>query len=81
MITRWPSHVKIDSPPGLNNKLSFGTVPLAARAVLGSSAVVLVTGAAAGGVVMMAGLWRFRGPLRLAAMPGVSFVRARRAAA
>lgn len=58
--------------------VSFGVVPLAMRAVLGGSSA-LVAGLAAGCVLQVAGLWWFRRPLRLAAMPGMSFLRSRRA--
>jgi len=52
--------------------LSFGIVPLAARAVLGKTPLALLAGLAAGCVLQVIGLWRFRGPLRLSAMPGMS---------
>jgi O-antigen/teichoic acid export membrane protein len=54
--------------------LSFGIVPLAARAVLGNTPLALVAGIAAGCVVQAIGLWRFRGALRLSAMPGASAI-------
>src|SRR5215472_7478722 len=54
--------------------LSFGIVPLAARAVLGNTPLALVAGVAAGCVVQAIGLWRFRGALRLSAMPGMSAI-------
>lgn len=58
--------------------LSFGVVPLAIRAGLGDGAAALAAGVAAGCALQAVGLWRFRGPLRLRAMPAVSFVRGRK---
>jgi O-antigen/teichoic acid export membrane protein len=58
--------------------LSFGVVPLAIRAGLGGGAAALAAGVVAGCALQAAGLWRFRGPLRLRAMPAVSFVRGRK---
>ena len=57
--------------------LSFCVIPLAIRAVLGGGLAGLAAGVAAGCVVEAAGLWRFRGVLRLSAMPGVSSLQAR----
>jgi O-antigen/teichoic acid export membrane protein len=57
--------------------VSFCAIPLGMRAVLGGGLAGLAAGVAAGCVVQAAGLWRFRGMLRLSAMPGVSFLRAR----
>jgi O-antigen/teichoic acid export membrane protein len=56
---------------------SFGAVPLAIRSVIGGGLAGLAAGVAAGCVVEAAGLWRFRGALRLSAMPGVSSIRSR----
>ena len=56
--------------------VSFCAVPLAMRALLGGPAGV-AAGLTLGCVLQAAGMWRFRGPLRLAAMPGVSMLRAR----
>jgi O-antigen/teichoic acid export membrane protein len=53
--------------------VSFGVIPLAARFVLGANPVGIVCGAAAGTVLMAAGLWFFREPLHLAEMPGFSY--------
>ncbi len=50
--------------------VSFGGVPLALRALLGTGGAASLAGAAAGCVVMAAGLWSFRQPLQLAVMPG-----------
>ncbi len=58
--------------------LAFGAVPLAARAVLGHGVEGAAAGLGAGCVVLMIGLWRFRSPLQLSAMPGMSALRARR---
>jgi O-antigen/teichoic acid export membrane protein len=52
--------------------VSFGAIPLTARFLLGDGPAGIVCGAALGTVAMAAGLWRFRGPLRLSVMPGVS---------
>lgn len=57
--------------------LSFCAIPLAIRSVLGDGYTGLAAGVAAGSVVMAFGLWRFRGALRLATMPGVSSIRRR----
>lgn len=57
--------------------LSFGLVPLAARAVLGGGAASLAAGVAAGCALQAAGLWRFRGPLELRTMPGLAVFRDR----
>lgn len=58
--------------------LSFGAIPLVARAGLGGGAAALAVGVVAGCALQAAGLWRFRGPLRLGAMPVLSFIRTRR---
>jgi O-antigen/teichoic acid export membrane protein len=52
--------------------VSFAAIPLAARAVLGEGAAVSAGAVAAGCAVTAAGLWWFRGPLRLSALPGLS---------
>jgi O-antigen/teichoic acid export membrane protein len=49
--------------------LSFGVVALAIRAALGDGPVSLIAALAAGSVVQMAGLWRFRRPLHLPTRP------------
>jgi O-antigen/teichoic acid export membrane protein len=49
---------------------SFAGAPLALRAVLGAGGAASLAGVVAGCLVMAAGLWRFRQPLRLAVMPG-----------
>jgi O-antigen/teichoic acid export membrane protein len=51
--------------------LSFGVIPLVVRAALGPGAAASIGAVAAGGGVLAAGLWRFRGTLRLAALPGL----------
>jgi O-antigen/teichoic acid export membrane protein len=61
--------------------LSFGVIPLAVRAGLGGGAAALAVGVVAGCALQAAGLWRFRGPLRLGAMPVLSSLRARRRSA
>jgi hypothetical protein len=45
--------------------------------VLGGGLAGLAAGVAAGCVVEAIGLWRFRGVLRLSAMPGVSAISSR----
>jgi O-antigen/teichoic acid export membrane protein len=57
--------------------VSFCVIPLAIRAVLGGGLAGLAAGVAVGCVVQAAGLWWFRGVLRLSAMPGVSSLQAR----
>lgn len=49
---------------------SFAGAPLAVRTLLGTGGVASIAGAVAGCVLMAAGLWCFRQPLRLAVMPG-----------
>jgi O-antigen/teichoic acid export membrane protein len=49
---------------------SFAGAPLALRAVLGAGGAASLAGAVTGCLVMAAGLWRFRQPLRLVVMPG-----------
>jgi len=51
--------------------VSFGAIPLAVRWLAGGQAVVSALAVAAGCVVMAAGLWALRRPLRLAVLPGV----------
>jgi len=53
---------------------SFAVIPLAVRAVAGDSLVVSAAAVAAGGLLLVAGLWRFRDALQLAVMPGLSFI-------
>jgi O-antigen/teichoic acid export membrane protein len=57
--------------------VAFGAVPFTIRAVLGGGLAGLAAGVAAGCVVFAIGLWRFGGPLRLSAMPGVSSIQSR----
>ena len=52
-------------------------MPFGIRAVLGGGLAGLAAGVAAGCVVFAVGLWRFGGPLRLSAMPGVSSIQSR----
>jgi len=49
-------------------------VPLAARALLGRGGAVSAGAVAVGCAVLAAGMWRFRGTLRLSVMPGLSAV-------
>jgi len=51
--------------------VSFGLVPLGVRWLAGDHLIVSVLAIAAGGAVLAAGLWRFRGPLELAMLPGI----------
>jgi O-antigen/teichoic acid export membrane protein len=51
--------------------VSFGLIPLAARYLVGRQVWVSALGAAAGCVVLAAGLWLFRDPLQLALLPGI----------
>jgi len=57
--------------------VSFCAIPLAIRSVVGGGVAGLALGVAAGSVAMAIGLWRFRGVLRLAAMPGMSSLQRR----
>jgi O-antigen/teichoic acid export membrane protein len=57
--------------------VAFCAVPFAVRSVLGGGLAGLAAGVAAGCVVEAVGLWRFRGVLRLSAMPGVSAIQSR----
>jgi O-antigen/teichoic acid export membrane protein len=60
--------------------VSFLIVPLGVRYLLGSGGVGIMAGVAAGSVVLVCGLWRFREPLQLSVMPGLShFVRTSKA--
>ena len=52
----------------------FFVVPLAARALLGGGGAVSAGAVAVGCAVLAAGMWRFRGALRLSVMPGLSAV-------
>jgi O-antigen/teichoic acid export membrane protein len=52
----------------------FGLIPLALRQVTGGGLVGVAVGSCAGLALTAAGLWYFRGPLQLAAMPGVSLL-------
>jgi O-antigen/teichoic acid export membrane protein len=63
---------------GALSALSFGVVPLATRALLGGGAAALAAGAITGCALQAAGMWRFRGVLRLRAIPALSFIRTRR---
>jgi O-antigen/teichoic acid export membrane protein len=65
----------------LLSAVSFGVIPLAARAFLGDGGASLVVGIVGGCLVQAAGMWCFRGPLRLAAMPGLSSLMRRKPAA
>jgi O-antigen/teichoic acid export membrane protein len=57
--------------------LSFCVVPLAARLLLGDHAAGILSGVAAGCVLMAAGLWYFRDALSISVMPGLSRLAAR----
>jgi O-antigen/teichoic acid export membrane protein len=61
--------------------VAFCVVPLGARVVIGGGLAGLAAGVAVGSVVFALGLWRFRGVLRLSAMPGVSAIQSRLARA
>jgi O-antigen/teichoic acid export membrane protein len=50
--------------------LSFGVIPLAARAAAGTTPLVSTTAAAIGCLAMALGLWRMHQTLHLSAMPG-----------
>jgi O-antigen/teichoic acid export membrane protein len=54
--------------------LSFCIIPLISRVLFGDGAVASVLALAAGCGALAVGLWRFRGPLQLSAMPGLSFM-------
>jgi hypothetical protein len=53
--------------------VSFLAVPLGVRYLLGSGAVGIAAGVAAGTLLLACGLWRFREPLQLSVMPGLSY--------
>jgi O-antigen/teichoic acid export membrane protein len=55
--------------------LSFAVIPLAALAVFGRGPTVSIAAVCAGCCVQAAGLWWFRGSLRLAAIPGLGRLR------
>lgn len=55
--------------------LSFGAIPLAARAMAGDSAPVAAAAVAAGCLGMLAGLWLGRNVLQLALLPGAAKAR------
>jgi O-antigen/teichoic acid export membrane protein len=52
--------------------LSFGVIPLALRAAVGTGAIASGLAIMTGCAVMAAGLWRFRGVLQLAVIPGLA---------
>jgi O-antigen/teichoic acid export membrane protein len=54
--------------------LSFGAVPLAIKGALGEGWAALLAAVAVGSALQVAGLWWFRGPLRLSVMPGLSAI-------
>lgn len=58
--------------------VSFGAIPLAAHAAFGGGLKSLAVSLAGGCALQAAGMWMFRGPLRLAAMPGLSSIIGRR---
>ena len=51
--------------------VAYLVVPLASRLALGSNWLALLSGAAAGTVVFVVGLWRLRDELQLAALRAV----------
>jgi O-antigen/teichoic acid export membrane protein len=53
--------------------VSFGAIPLAARALAGDGHLASAGAVAAGCIMLAAGLWRFRDPLQLAVLPGLPF--------
>jgi O-antigen/teichoic acid export membrane protein len=57
--------------------VSFCAIPFGVRAVLGGGLASLAVAVVAGSVLQAAGLWKFRGVLRLSAMPGVSAIQSR----
>jgi O-antigen/teichoic acid export membrane protein len=57
--------------------VSFCAIPFGVRAVLGGGFASLAVAVVAGSVLQAAGLWKFRGVLRLSAMPGVSAIQSR----
>jgi O-antigen/teichoic acid export membrane protein len=58
--------------------LSFYAIPMAVRALIGGGAAASAAALVLACLVFVAGLWWFRSALRLAAMPGMSYLRARR---
>ncbi len=54
---------------------SFAVIPLAVRGAFGPGGAAALSAVAAGCLVQLAGLWRFRDSLRLAALPGLSRLR------
>jgi O-antigen/teichoic acid export membrane protein len=57
--------------------LSFGAIPLAARAIAGDRAPATAAAVAAGCLVMLAGLWLGRNVLQLPLLPGAAKARGR----
>ena len=57
--------------------LSFGAIPLAARAIAGDSAPTTVAAVTTGCLVMLAGLWLGRNVLQLPLLPGAARTRRR----
>lgn len=55
----------------------FGVFPFAVREVFGTGSAPLAVGVVGGGLLLLAGLWRFRGPLSLSSLPGASALSAR----
>jgi O-antigen/teichoic acid export membrane protein len=53
--------------------VSFLAVPLGLRYLLGNGVVSIAAGVAAGTLLLACGLWRFREPLQLSVMPGLSY--------
>jgi O-antigen/teichoic acid export membrane protein len=58
----------------LLSTVSFLLIPLGLRAVAGAGGIVSLASAAAGTIVMLAGMWRFSEVLQLSVMPGFSFL-------
>lgn len=56
----------------------FGAIPFAIRTIAGGGTISLAAGVAVAGVAYLAGLWYLSDALRLSAMPGLSFIGARR---
>ncbi len=59
--------------------VSFAVIPLAARALAGTSAVVALAAIAAGGLVLGGGLWWLHKPLQLSVFPRPGVLRRRSA--
>jgi len=53
--------------------VTFYVVPLGLQYLLGSGAVGIAEGVAAGSTLLAWGLWHFRDPLQLSVMPGLSY--------